>query len=90
MPKKIFIGGLSATATEASLQEMFAPFGSVLSVELLSEPPAPTAGSEVQGYGQMPGGTVTFADEAAGERAIEELNGAAVDGGTLTVAPWPA
>jgi RNA recognition motif-containing protein len=90
MPKKIFIGGLSATATEASLQQLFAPFGEVVSVELLAEPPDATAGSEVQGYGQMPGGTVTFADEAAGERAIAEMNGAALEGGTVTVVPWPA
>ena len=87
MPKRIFIGGLSATATTASLEALFSPFGDVVSAELVSEEPESTAGSEVRGYGQLPGGTVTFADEAAGERAIAEMNGTEVDGTPLTVVP---
>lgn len=89
MPKKIFIGSLSARATTASLEELFAPFGRVVSAELLSEAPEPTAGAEARVLGPLPGGAVTFADDAAGERAIRAMNGAVVDNASVTVIPWP-
>lgn len=89
MPKKIFIGGLSVTAAaDASLQQMLSPFGTVLSVELLDDDQAATAGTEVRAFGQTQGVAVTFVDDAAGDRAIQDLNGAVVDGASLTVAPY--
>lgn len=88
MPKKIFIGGLSATATESSLERMFAQFGPVLTVQILTEP-STSAGPEVQTFGQNGGAVVTFADDAAGDQAIEEMNGVELDGRTLTVRAVP-
>lgn len=90
MPRKIFIGGLSATTKVTSLEQIFAPFGTVVTAELVAEKPESTAGSEVQGFGLRPGGTVTFIADAAGDQAIAEMNGALVDGATVTVVAWPA
>jgi len=85
MPKRIFIGSLGATATEASLRQMFSPFGTVLAVEFVADEP-PKAESEVRAFGQPQAATVTFDDDAAADKAVQELNGAVVDGNTVNVA----
>ena len=84
MPKKIFIGGLSATATEASLQQMLSPFGAVLAVQLVADEP-PATSSEVRGFAQTQRAEVTFADDVAAAKAVEELHGGLVDGAILSV-----
>ena len=86
MPKKIFIGGLSATsAGEAPLRQLLSPFGTLVSLQVVEDEPASAAGSEVSAFGQTQGVVVTFDDDTAGERAIQELNGALIDGNTVTV-----
>ena len=85
MPKKIFIGGLSATTGEASIQRLLAPFGTVLALQVGEDELASTSGSEVRAFGQTQSVVATFEDDAAGERAIEALNGALIDGNTVTV-----
>ena len=85
MPKKIFIGGLSATSGEASLLRLLSPFGTVVSLQTVEDEPAAASGSEVRAFGQTQRVVVTFEDDAAGERAIQELNGALIDGNTVTV-----
>jgi RNA recognition motif-containing protein len=87
MPYKIRIGGLSATVTEPLLESMFSPFGTVLSTELVDEPQS-DADSDVHGFPQTIAGIVTFAEDAAGERAVHEMNGFVIDGKALTVGPY--
>lgn len=86
MPYKIRIGGLSATST-ADLESMFSPFGTVLSTEVVEEPQG-DSGSQVQGFQSTYVGIVTFADDAAGERAVQEMHGAVVYGATIAVTPY--
>ena len=85
MPKRISIGGLSATTTEASLQRMLEPFGTVVSVRLTEDDSAATSTADVRTFEQTQGATVTFEDDASGERAMQELNGALVEGNAIRV-----
>ena len=88
MPKKIFIGGLSAVPTTA-IEALLAPFGKVVSTE-----PASTGESnppEVGGFTAEPGTgvIVTFEDDDAADRAVNELNGYMLDGNPLVLMPLP-
>ena len=76
MGKKLYVGNLSYSTTEASLSEAFSAFGEVVSVNLITD----------QMTGRSRGfGFVEMVDDAAAKAAIEGLNGKPVDGRNLRV-----
>ncbi len=76
MAKKLYVGNLPFSITEASLGDLFAPFGAVESVRIITD----------RDSGRSKGfGFVEFADDSAADKAISDLNGKEVDGRALTV-----
>ncbi len=74
--KRLYVGNLSFHTTEDQLRGIFAPYGQIDSVSLVTD----------RDTGQSRGFCfVEVADDAAAERAIGELNGQDVDGRTLNV-----
>ena len=77
MGKKLYIGNLPYSATEASLREMFAPLGEVTSVAIITD----------RDSGRSKGfGFVEMATEAAAQQAIAQINGKTMDERAITVA----
>jgi RNA recognition motif-containing protein len=76
MAKKIYVGNLSFKITETDLSDMFAEIGQVESVQIITD--RDTGRSKGFGFVQM-------VDDAAAEKAIEQLNGKEVGGRNLTV-----
>src|SRR5881296_482006 len=75
MAKKIFVGNLSFQTSENDLNDLFAQFGEVESVSVITD----------RDTGRSKGfGFVAMADESA-EKAISQLNGKEVNGRALTV-----
>jgi RNA recognition motif-containing protein len=76
MSSKLYVGNLPDSASEASLQAMFAPFGTVLSIRLAvhRETGIP------RGFG-----FVRMADKQASRDAIFGLNEKEVNGQVMTV-----
>ena len=72
----IFIAGLSYNLSEAELEELFAEYGEVVSAKVIMDRET----GRSKGYG-----FVEMAEDEAGNKAIEALNGAEVDGKTLSV-----
>lgn len=73
--KKLFVGGLSPTTTEQSLQDLFSPFGTVRSLKLAKD----LFSGKCKGIGFI---------EMEGHEArasIEALDGKTVEGHTLKV-----
>ena len=76
MAKKIYVGNLSFQTTETDLTDMFAEIGQVESVQIITD----------RDTGRSKGfGFVEMVDDAAAEKAIEQLNGKSVGGRNLTV-----
>lgn len=74
--KNIFVGNLDFAATEASIRSLFAPYGSVERVNLITD----------RDTGRSRGfAFVEMSDAAEADRAIAELNGQQVDGRALNV-----
>lgn len=72
----IYFGNLSYKVRENDLQEIVEEFGEVVSCKIIKD----------RDTGRSKGfGFVEFTDNAAGEKAIEELNGAELDGRTMVV-----
>ncbi len=65
MSAKIFVGNLSWNATEDSLKELFAQFGEVISVRIVTDPYT----GRSKGFG-----FVEMTDDAACQQAIEKLD----------------
>jgi cold-inducible RNA-binding protein len=76
MTKKLYVGNLSYTTTEANLSELFGAFGEVVSVNLITD--RMTGRSKGFAF-------VELADESAAQQAVSELNGKEVDGRTIKV-----
>src|SRR6476646_1472580 len=75
MAKKIFVGNLSFQTTDSDLNDLFAPFGEVESVSIITD----------RDTGRSKGfGFVAMNDESA-EKAISQLNGTELNGRQLTV-----
>ena len=72
----IFIAGLSYNLSEAELEELFAEYGEVVSAKVIMDRET----GRSKGYG-----FVEMAEDEAGNKAIEALNDAEVDGKTLSV-----
>lgn len=74
--KKIYVGNLSFSVTEASLRSAFEKHGSVESVKIVTD----------RDTGQPRGfGFVEMTDDAEAQKAISALNGRDLEGRTLTV-----
>ena len=75
MAKKIFVGNLSFQTSENDLNDLFAQFGAVESVSVITD----------RDTGRSKGfGFVAMGDDSA-ENAISQLNGKEVNGRALTV-----
>lgn len=72
----IFVAGLSYNVSEADLGNLFAEYGEVVSSKVVMDRDT----GRSKGYG-----FVEMNDDEEGNKAIEELNGAEVDGRTLSV-----
>lgn len=76
VPCKLFVGSLTDMVTESVLMEMFSPFGKVTEAVIITD----------RGTGQSRGfAFVTFENRHDGAQAIEELDGAELDGRHITV-----
>lgn len=76
MAKKLYVGNLSYTTTEDSLQSAFAAFGTVVSVAIIKD----KFSGRSKGFGFV---EMSTDEEAAA--AIDGMNGKEVDGRALTV-----
>ena len=76
MNTKLFVGNLAFNTTENDLQDTFAAHGTVTEANLMMDR---TTGRP-RGFGFV---TMSSADEA--QKAIDALNGASLDGRSLTV-----
>ena len=76
MAKKLYVGNLSYSTTEESLNGLFAQFGEVLSTTVIKD----RATGQSKGFG-----FVELADEAAADKAIEEWNGKEFEGRRIRV-----
>ena len=76
MAKKLFVGNLSWGVDNAALEEAFAQFGAIDEAVVITE----------RGTGRSKGfGFVTFADEAAADAAIAEMQDKEIDGRPVNV-----
>ena len=72
----IYVGNLPFDATEADLRSLFADYGSVTSASVITD----------RDTGRSRGfGFVEVADQAAGQKAVTELDGSNLNGRSLTV-----
>lgn len=76
MAKKLYVGNLSYETTEATLSELFAAIGEVLSVSLITD----RMSGRSRGFA-----FVEMAEQSAAQEAINQLNGREVDGRSLKV-----
>ena len=76
MAKKLYVGNLSYSTTEESLNALFAQFGEVLSTAVIKD----RAPGQSKGFGFF-----ELADEAAADKAIEEWNGKEFEGRRIRV-----
>jgi RNA recognition motif-containing protein len=75
MPKKMFVGNLSFQTTESDLRSAFEQFGTVESVAIITD--RDTGRSKGFGFVEM--------SEADAEKAMAQMNGAQMNGRSLTV-----
>ena len=76
MSKKLFVGSLSWNTDERSLRQAFAPHGEVTEAVVITDRDS----GRSRGFG-----FVTFADDAAAEKAVAALNQTELDGRTIRV-----
>jgi len=76
MGKKLYVGNLSYSIDDGSLQQLFAAHGSVQSAQVIMDRDT----GRSKGFGFVEMGT-----DAEAQAAIQALNGAEVEGRTLTV-----
>ena len=76
MCKKLYVGNLTYGVTDAMLQQMFAPYGSVQSAQVIMD----------RDTGRSKGfGFVEMGSDKEAQAAIQALNGKEVEGRALTV-----
>lgn len=76
MSKKLYVGNLNYNVTSASLEDMFAEFGTVRTAQVVTD--RDTGGSKGFGFVEM-------ADDQAANSAITALNDKEMDGRRLVV-----
>lgn len=72
----IYISGLNFSTTDADLSDLFSEYGEVSSARIITD--RETRRSRGFGFVEMP-------DDAAGQKAIDELNGAEFDHKQISV-----
>lgn len=72
----IFIAGLSYNISDADLNDLFGEYGEITTAKVIMDRET----GRSKGYG-----FVEMEDEASGQKAIDELNGAEYDGRTISV-----
>ena len=77
MNKRLYVGNLPYSVTEATLRELFAGAGEISSATLITD--RMTGNSKGFGFVEM-------STDAEAQKAIETINGQEVDGRALTVA----
>ena len=76
MGRKLYVGNLDFSVTDSSLQEMFAPFGTVDSAKIIMD----------RDSGRSKGfGFVEMSTDKEAQEAISKLNGSQVEGRAITV-----
>ncbi len=76
MGKKLYVGNLTFSVTDSSLQEMFAPFGTVNSAKIIMD----------RDSGRSKGfGFVEMSTDQEAQAAISKLNGTQIEGRAITV-----
>lgn len=76
MSKKLFVGSLSWNTDDRALRDAFSPHGEVTEATVISD----------RDTGRSRGfGFVTFADDAAADKAVAALNQSELDGRTIKV-----
>lgn len=76
MSKKLFVGGLAWATTDESMRAAFEAFGVVSDAKVILD--RETGRSRGFGF-------VTFDEEAAAAEALQNMNGASLDGRTIRV-----
>ena len=76
MSTKLFVGNLSFNTTENDLQDAFAAHGTVVEANLMMD----RTSGRPRGFG-----FVTMGSPEEAQKAIEAMNGASLDGRSLTV-----
>jgi RNA recognition motif-containing protein len=76
MATKLFVGKLSFDTTDATLLELFKPYGEVISADVIID----KISNRSRGFG-----FVEMADLKAAQKAIEELNDKEFEGRTIVV-----
>ena len=76
MGKKLYVGNLSYSVTGADLEQLFAPFGTVQSADVIQD----RSTGKSKGFG-----FVEMGSDAEAQAAIAGLNGKDQDGRALTV-----
>jgi len=76
MSKKLFVGGLAWATNDDGLRQAFEAYGEVTDAKVIND--RETGRSRGFGF-------VTFADAAAGETAMAEMDGKPLDGRTIRV-----
>ena len=76
MGTKAFVGGLAWATTSESLRAAFEQFGTITEAKVVDDRDT----GKSRGFG-----FVTFADAAACQKAIQEMNGAQLDGRSIRV-----
>lgn len=76
MGRKLYVGNLPYSATEASLRDAFAPSGTVESVSLITDRDT----GQSKGFGFIEMGT-----DAEAQAAIQAMNGVSLDGRQIKV-----
>ncbi|MDR1191111.1 MAG: RNA-binding protein [Verrucomicrobiales bacterium] len=76
MGTKLYVGNISYQTTDADLQDLFAPFGTVTEIDVIMDK-----------FTNRPRGFafVTMSSEEEAKRAVEGTNGKDFDGRSLTV-----
>lgn len=75
MPKKIFIGSLSVTTTDPTINTTFAPYGTIVTAAINRGPTGASLGTA----------NVEYTTDQAGTDAIAAKNGTVLDGSTIVV-----
>ncbi len=76
MGRKLYVGNLPDSATEQTLQDTFSQWGTVDSVNVITD----------RDTGQSRGfGFVEMSSDSEAQKAIQELNGSSLDGREITV-----
>jgi RNA recognition motif-containing protein len=76
MSKKLFVGGLSWDTSDQGLQEAFEAFGTVLEAKVITDRDS----GRSRGFG-----FVTLEDAGAATTAMQEMDGATLDGRSIRV-----